>query len=434
MWFASSMRISSIQNRPAVYAITYSANARPRPELEPAVERRAPAPATPRFHSASYGTSGGRGRVPDGTGWPSSRSACPGLSGSIRWISQAPRQAGPPAVQLVVEPVAEPADRLGHRQARARGRRRPRVSGMPSCRAAIQAPTAPPATAPQMPRPPSQMSNAFERVAAGAEVFLGRGDDVVDPGADDAERDRPHRDVEHRAGGDAALAQPCSVTRQATTMPSDDAERVRPERDRPELPDGGASGWAAPPRASSRRWVTGAQATAVGPRRGTPVRSDLPPDLSHPPPRPAGPFPHGCHPRGKTAPSRRKRIPPFRPHELIEPTGPPTPGDPPPRPWPNAQTRPSASIRAAAPTRSPDPGGRADRAAQTRAGRARTGERAAAGQATGGQAGPRAAGRTTSGRPAPPGPRVGRRGLAGRRGGRSRLSGRGCGRPRPVRR
>jgi hypothetical protein len=51
-WLASSIRSISIQNRPAVYAITYSANARPRPNLYFRSSSQT-STATPMSHSAS---------------------------------------------------------------------------------------------------------------------------------------------------------------------------------------------------------------------------------------------------------------------------------------------------------------------------------------------------------------------------------------------
>ena len=58
-------------------------------------------------------------------------------------------------------------------------------------------------------------------VAALAEVGPRAGDHVVDPAADDAERHRPDRDVQHVAGRAAAgHASACSVSQTATTMPA----------------------------------------------------------------------------------------------------------------------------------------------------------------------------------------------------------------------
>ena len=67
---------------------------------------------------------------------------------------------------------------------------------MPARRQPIHAPSAPSEMAPQMPRPPSQIFSGVDRVAALAPVGAGRGDDVVEPAADDAEQHRPGGDVE----------------------------------------------------------------------------------------------------------------------------------------------------------------------------------------------------------------------------------------------
>ena len=54
-------------------------------------------------------------------------------------------------------------------------------------RAPKYAPSEPIATAPQMPSPPFQILKASTQVAARAEVGAGRGDDVINPAADDPE-------------------------------------------------------------------------------------------------------------------------------------------------------------------------------------------------------------------------------------------------------
>jgi hypothetical protein len=93
------------------------------------------------------------------TGWPSITVAWPGLA---RSMSCTRRPHGRVVTlpyssllnQLPNRPTAWPSGMPG---ASASAKT---VSGRPNCRAANQAPSAPPATAPQMPRPPSQMYKA----------------------------------------------------------------------------------------------------------------------------------------------------------------------------------------------------------------------------------------------------------------------------------
>src|SRR5665811_1109848 len=71
----------------------------------------------------------------------------------------------------------------------------------------------------------------FDRAPAFAEVQLVVGDDVVNPRADDTERDRPHRDV----GDEAALAAACDpaffADPDGDERADDDSERVSAQRD-----------------------------------------------------------------------------------------------------------------------------------------------------------------------------------------------------------
>ena len=59
-----------------------------------------------------------------------------------------------------------------------------------------------------------------QRVAAGAEVGLPVGGDVVEPPADQAERHREHRDVDDRAGRPPRATNRFSPQYTATTMPA----------------------------------------------------------------------------------------------------------------------------------------------------------------------------------------------------------------------
>ncbi|EUA90857.1 hypothetical protein I551_2555 [Mycobacterium ulcerans str. Harvey] len=82
-------------------------------------------------------------------------------SGGIPTIEnlQAPRHRGLAAVQLLVEVIPEPTDRLAITTPGATASKKA-GSGIPRRRQPIQAPTVPSVTAPQIPRPPSQMRSA----------------------------------------------------------------------------------------------------------------------------------------------------------------------------------------------------------------------------------------------------------------------------------
>ncbi len=105
-----------------------------------------------------------------------------------------------------------------------------KLSGSPRCRRPIQAPErtaghrAPDAQAavPDL-RP---LPEAVPR----AEVLLRRGDQAVDPGADDAERDGPDGQVEHDPRGGAPGAHPALGDHAGHHHAEDDAQRVRPQR------------------------------------------------------------------------------------------------------------------------------------------------------------------------------------------------------------
>ena len=106
----------------------------------------------------------------------------------------------------------------------------------------MQTPSAPSAMAPQMPRPPFQIFSGVDRVAALAPVRAGRGDDVVEPAADDAE-EHPHAATSRAWPGSpprATSRRPVSHT--ATTMPTRmHRAYIRiGQRSEVEDPDGGA--------------------------------------------------------------------------------------------------------------------------------------------------------------------------------------------------
>jgi len=75
------------------------------------------------------------------------------------------------------------------------------------------------------------------RVFASAEVQLGVGDDVIDPGADQAEGNRPHDHVGEDLGR-AAPGDPPSPAEPVTGEDADqDADGVGTDRQRAEVPD-----------------------------------------------------------------------------------------------------------------------------------------------------------------------------------------------------
>ena len=149
----------------------------------------------------------------------------------------APRHGGLPAVQLLVEIVAQPADRLrqhdpggdgvteggqGNTLAAARDPRTDTAEcdGAPDAQAALPYP-----------------QGGSHPGAAGPEVRLPVGHQVVDTPTDQAERDRPECDVVD----DSALAAaggPAAVTDdQCGDDAGDDAQRIGPDRERAEIPD-----------------------------------------------------------------------------------------------------------------------------------------------------------------------------------------------------
>src|SRR5204863_3107032 len=66
---------------------------------------------------------------------------------------------------------------------------------------------------------------------------LPRGDDVVQPTADDPERHRPDGDVRDEAAAPAARAVPTVRDDDREDDPEDDAQRVAAQRQRAEVPD-----------------------------------------------------------------------------------------------------------------------------------------------------------------------------------------------------
>ncbi len=148
---------------------------------------------------------------------------------------ETPRQLGRPTEQFLVEVVAEPADGLGDQQARCQGvGHLQKVDVVPPAgdpgahgTEGDGAPD-PEATLPDLDR--------VDRVAALAEVQLRVRDDVVQPTADDAERDGPHRDVADGARPATARDETLLGDPDRGEAARDDAQRIRPDRQRPQVP------------------------------------------------------------------------------------------------------------------------------------------------------------------------------------------------------
>src|SRR5215475_7276521 len=149
---------------------------------------------------------------------------------------QPPRHVGRPAVQLVVEPVAPPPDRLR----RGNTRRRGVGEGAEPNALAVTADPRPEhaqrngtpdakATVPDLER--------VQRMFACAEVLLVVGNDVVEPSADDAHDDGPERDVPDVVPIAAAGLPPARRNGERYEDAGHDAQRVCPDRDRSEVPD-----------------------------------------------------------------------------------------------------------------------------------------------------------------------------------------------------
>src|SRR5690606_13254470 len=133
------------------------------------------------------------------------------------------------------EPVAEPSDGLREQET---GRERVRERGE-----AHALPAAPDVRADgaQRDRPPDAEAALphVERphgVAARAPVRVGRREDVVQPSADDPERDGPERDLQDVVGLSPALDPAAPREPQRDADAREDRERVGPDRERAEVP------------------------------------------------------------------------------------------------------------------------------------------------------------------------------------------------------
>src|SRR5450631_173278 len=147
-----------------------------------------------------------------------------------------PRQVCPAAMQLVVEVVAPPADRLGKDDA---GRGRVGVVQQTDSVTTTADPGAHYAQGHGSPDAETTLPDLerIQGVLARDEVELGVRDHVVEPAADDPERDGPHRDVQRLTG----LSTPVVETSLGDPDRYDDAHenehRVGTDGERPEEPD-----------------------------------------------------------------------------------------------------------------------------------------------------------------------------------------------------
>ena len=150
---------------------------------------------------------------------------------------QAPRQIRGPAVQLLVEVVAQPADGLGQDDA---GRDGVAERGQ---RDSVSAAADPGADATERDRAPdaeAAIPDPHGRTDAGAalgEVRPPVGHQVVQPATDEAERHRPQCDVVDDARLTTARDPAAIADDQRGDDAGDDAERVGPDRYWPQVPD-----------------------------------------------------------------------------------------------------------------------------------------------------------------------------------------------------
>ncbi len=143
---------------------------------------------------------------------------------------QRPGQVGRTPVELLVEPVPEPPDRLGQDQARGNGvgEQAEADPSPPAGKPGAQRPTGDPAPDPQPTVPDPQH---VDRVSVGAEVGVRARDDVVDPRPDDAERNSPSGHVGGDIGRLAARAQPLPGDHDRDRDADQDHKGVGPQRD-----------------------------------------------------------------------------------------------------------------------------------------------------------------------------------------------------------
>ena len=160
-----------------------------------------------------------------------------GVSGGpVRRVDpQAPRQRGGCPVQLLVEVVPPPADRLREHQT---GRQGVGEVGQPDPLAAAADPRPDRAERDRTPDPQAAVPDEQrpDRLLPGREVQLRVGDHVIQPAADDPERHRPHHHIGDVVGIPPGGRPPPAGQPHGDQDPGDDAQRIRPDRHRPQVP------------------------------------------------------------------------------------------------------------------------------------------------------------------------------------------------------
>src|ERR1019366_2528251 len=149
---------------------------------------------------------------------------------------QAPRQVGPGAVQLVVEVVAPATDRLGKDNAG-----RSRVGVVQEANSAATTADPGPHGAERHGSPDTETAIPdLERVqgmGAAGEVELPAGDHVVEPAADDPERNGPHRHIQRLTRLTASLLESSLGDPDRHDDAGEDEHRVGPDGKRSDEPD-----------------------------------------------------------------------------------------------------------------------------------------------------------------------------------------------------
>ena len=150
---------------------------------------------------------------------------------------QPPRHRCRSAVELLVEVVAQPPDRLGEQD---RGRDGIAERGQPDT---VTARTDPRAEGTEDHRTPDSetavpdLEDVDRGLAAAAEVDRPVGEDVIDTATDQTEGHCPDGNVEDFTGLAAACDPAAIPPPDRDDDADDDAQRIRPQRDRPEMPD-----------------------------------------------------------------------------------------------------------------------------------------------------------------------------------------------------
>lgn len=137
----------------------------------------------------------------------------------VRRDLQPPREVGGPTEEFLVDPVAPSADSLSQRDRR---RERPGNLAEPDTSARDRDLDAQGTEADRSPDPLAALPDVERSpgVAAGREVELGIGEDVVDPASHDAEWDRPERVSEMTPVSPPRLVHRFSASHMAATMPT----------------------------------------------------------------------------------------------------------------------------------------------------------------------------------------------------------------------